>query len=219
MSDTREAGILIVDDEPGILEVLQVVLADSGFSRVYTATSGIECLKILAREKDRVHVVIMDEVMPGLAGSATFEHLVQVHPYIVGVVFISGHIKQPQYEDIVERRRSERAFALGFCEKPFDLELLVEKVNEAVGFIMAKRKTNATPPIASIMESLAWIQSKLVEIQLDKGWPLPQEKGISRLLRDLGWEVVKIVLIGALVFLLLFFGVGDLLRAAIGIAK
>ena len=61
--DTRQYGILAVDDEDAILESLELTLGDE--YRVFTATSGEEALEILDREE--IALVISDQVMPGIA--------------------------------------------------------------------------------------------------------------------------------------------------------
>jgi diguanylate cyclase (GGDEF)-like protein len=57
--------ILVVDDEPGIIRMLQVTLQRRGFG-VLTATSGREALEIVGREP--VDLVLLDIMMPGLDG-------------------------------------------------------------------------------------------------------------------------------------------------------
>ncbi len=57
-------GILVVDDEEGIRESLEMTL--EGDYRVYTAPGGAEGLEILERED--VALIIADQVMPGMSG-------------------------------------------------------------------------------------------------------------------------------------------------------
>lgn len=58
-------SILIVDDEPILLEMLLDIFHDEGFT-VYTATNGDEALAILAHQ--RVTVVLTDFMMPNFSG-------------------------------------------------------------------------------------------------------------------------------------------------------
>ena len=64
---TPEARILIVDDEPNIVELLSVSLKFQGFE-VHTASSGPAALD-RAREV-RPDAVILDVMMPGMDGSS-----------------------------------------------------------------------------------------------------------------------------------------------------
>lgn len=62
---SAQASILVVDDEPGILEFLRFVLQDYGY-HVYTARNGLEALTSI--QQDRPDVVLTDLMMPGLDG-------------------------------------------------------------------------------------------------------------------------------------------------------
>ena len=62
---TRAPVVLVVDDEPGIIRMLQVTLQRRGFG-VITATSGREALEVVGRKP--VDLVLLDIMMPGLDG-------------------------------------------------------------------------------------------------------------------------------------------------------
>jgi len=66
----REHMILAVDDDPVNLRVLQTVLADEPYE-IVTAASGKEAMEILNRLGERVGLVILDVMMPGLSGYET----------------------------------------------------------------------------------------------------------------------------------------------------
>ncbi|OLN31223.1 Nitrogen regulation protein NtrX [Desulfovibrio sp. DV] len=57
--------ILVVDDDPHILEVLEVRLVSAGYD-VITATDGLEALDVLSRKT--VRLVISDIRMPAWTG-------------------------------------------------------------------------------------------------------------------------------------------------------
>jgi two-component system response regulator HupR/HoxA len=69
-------GILIVDDEPAILESLELTLG--GDYRVLTATSGEDGLEILRREE--VALIISDQVLPTLSGVEFLERTLEICP-------------------------------------------------------------------------------------------------------------------------------------------
>ncbi len=74
--DARPYGILIVDDEPAILESLEITLG-SGY-RVFTATRGEDGLAILDRED--VALIITDQVLPGMSGVEFLEKAMERNP-------------------------------------------------------------------------------------------------------------------------------------------
>lgn len=58
--------VLVVDDEPGMVNILEIVLERAGYS-VLTALDGLQAMRVLADEQP--DLVILDEMMPGLTGS------------------------------------------------------------------------------------------------------------------------------------------------------
>ncbi len=69
-------GILIVDDEPAILESLELTLGDD--YRVLTAASGEEGLEVLKREA--VALIITDQVLPSMSGVEFLERAIELNP-------------------------------------------------------------------------------------------------------------------------------------------
>jgi CheY-like chemotaxis protein len=65
--------ILIVDDEKDVLSVTQIGLEMSTDWKVLTATSGSEAIAIAAQHQP--DVILLDWMMPGMDGQATFDAL------------------------------------------------------------------------------------------------------------------------------------------------
>ncbi len=105
-------SILIVDDEPGIRELLSMILESAGHS-VVVAEDGIEAPKVLASRE--VEVVITDLLMPERDG---LEFITEIRAKYPKVKFIAmsggGHIARDSY------LRIARNFGAHFIlEKPF----------------------------------------------------------------------------------------------------
>lgn len=64
--------ILLVDDEPDIIEILRFNLEHEGY-KICTANDGQEAIKVAAKEHP--HLIIMDVMMPNLDGIEACEHL------------------------------------------------------------------------------------------------------------------------------------------------
>ncbi len=71
----EEITILLVDDEPDILEIIGFNLSREGF-QVLTAENGEEALKIASRRKPQL--IILDVMMPKMDGIETCERLRQM---------------------------------------------------------------------------------------------------------------------------------------------
>lgn len=86
----RTYGILVVDDENCVRDVLKKVLLGRGF-RVWLASSGYEGLDVYHRFRARIDVVLLDVCMPELDGPQTLAALRQVAPH-VRCCFMSGYL-------------------------------------------------------------------------------------------------------------------------------
>ena len=70
--EKQEIKILLVDDEPDIIEIIKFNLEQKGY-QVFTASDGIEAIKIA--EKIIPHLIILDIMMPNMDGIETCEQL------------------------------------------------------------------------------------------------------------------------------------------------
>jgi two-component system cell cycle sensor histidine kinase/response regulator CckA len=114
--------ILMVDDEEQIVRSVSRLLVALGYT-VLTARNGSEAVEIFRRNHDRVALVILDMIMPGLSGGQTFEALRAVAPS-VKVLLSSGYSIEGQATTIMNRGCN------GFIQKPFGLAELSAKIKE-----------------------------------------------------------------------------------------
>jgi CheY-like chemotaxis protein len=114
MSNTN-GPILIVEDVPNVLELLEVTLKFKGYA-VITARNGEEALEVLA--KQRPALIITDILMPKMDGYAFVQKLrLNVDTRGLPVVFLSATYVTPEDKEF--------ALSLGaarFIEKPIDAE-------------------------------------------------------------------------------------------------
>jgi two-component system, NtrC family, nitrogen regulation response regulator NtrX len=115
--------ILIVDDETGIRESLQGVLADEGYETA-SVESGEECLKLLRREHS-FEVVLLDIWLPGMDGLETLERIRELDD-APEVIMISGH------GTIETAVRATKLGAYDFLEKPPSIEKTLILVKNAI---------------------------------------------------------------------------------------
>lgn len=79
-----KATILVVDDQPEILENLELVLESEGY-QVHTASDGVEALHVL--QSQPVSLILADIAMPRMNGYQLFER-VRENPQWVAVPFM-----------------------------------------------------------------------------------------------------------------------------------
>jgi two-component system, cell cycle sensor histidine kinase and response regulator CckA len=116
--------ILIVDDEPTILEVTGDILNTLGYE-VLIAKSGPEAVHLYWQQADRIDLVILDMVMTNMGGEDTFDLLKAIRPD-VRVILFSGYSMTGQVQQLMERG------CRGFIPKPFRMADLAKKVREVL---------------------------------------------------------------------------------------
>jgi DNA-binding NtrC family response regulator len=117
--------ILVVDDEPFVLNIVSCVLEQAGFT-VLRASCAREALVVAGLHSDHIHLLLSDVVMPGLSGPSLADRLALIHPE-TEVIFMAGLPDSPEVCDrILSRGRA-------FLAKPFVPRTLLEKVNQVLG--------------------------------------------------------------------------------------
>lgn len=115
-------AILVVDDELPIVETLGRALGD--LYAVFSATSGVEALDILAREE--IAVIITDQRMPGLTGVQLLERAKHIKPNTLGILS-SAYFDNAALSDALNL-----GTVRGYVHKPWNLTDLRRRVNEVV---------------------------------------------------------------------------------------
>jgi two-component system, NtrC family, nitrogen regulation response regulator NtrX len=116
--------IMIVDDEPSILQSLQGLLSDEGFE-VTTASNGYEALQRIQTETP--DLILLDIWMPGLDGLETLKEVKKDNPHIQ-VIMITGH------GTIETAVQATKLGAFDFIEKPLAFERVIVAINNALNF-------------------------------------------------------------------------------------
>ena len=136
MSDSHQASILIVDDDPASLGIMQEILCNQG-ARLVTATSGEEALRKVL--DDDFAAIIMDVRMPGIDGFTTASMIRErKRSRYTPIIFVTAHA-----EDVSTMFKSYRAGAVDFISKPVIPDVLRSKMSVFVGLHDMNRMLNA----------------------------------------------------------------------------
>jgi signal transduction histidine kinase/CheY-like chemotaxis protein len=114
--------ILLVDDEPSVLDVAARMLTGLGYE-VTTALSGQEGLRIF--EQDHFDLVITDHVMPEMTGMRLAERILQKRADTPVILFTG-------YSDTVSRQITKQAGISEFVMKPLVKRELAETVRRVL---------------------------------------------------------------------------------------
>ncbi len=119
------ATILVVDDEPTVLETVRDGLAAHGY-QVLTAGSGEEALQVEQAHQGVIALALVDVVMPVMSGPDVAQRLHQARPDLK-ILFMSGFST-----DVVVVHGVTAGDPL--LVKPFSLESLARKVHELLDY-------------------------------------------------------------------------------------
>ena len=114
--------ILFVDDEHIITAVGKQMLKGLGYE-VLLARSGKEALGMYKDNREKIDLVILDMILPGMSGGETCERLREINPRIK-VLLSSGNDMNSEVKGILEQGCN------GFIQKPFNMTNLSEKLRQ-----------------------------------------------------------------------------------------
>ena len=93
---------------------------------VLTARHGKEAIEAYRQNRQKVAMVILDLIMPGMGGGETFDRLKEIDPEIK-VLLSSGYSINGQATEILQRGCD------GFIQKPFNLNQLAGTIQKILG--------------------------------------------------------------------------------------
>ena len=118
---TGSETILVVEDEPGVRELVRRVLERYGY-RVLIAATPHDALELAARHVDPIHLLISDVVLPEMSGRSLASQIVASRSD-VRVIYMSG------YTDNAIVHHGVLDPDTPFLQKPFTPEALARKVH------------------------------------------------------------------------------------------
>ncbi len=122
--------VLIVDDEPAILDLMREVFTRDGYT-VLHASRGAQALRLADRYDDPIDLLVTDIVMPGMTGLELADELRLRRPE-TKVLLLSGHLDDRE-EVLQGLARTPYLFLL----KPFTVKELEDKVRGLLTLPMA----------------------------------------------------------------------------------
>ncbi len=116
--DLTGLRVLLVDDEPHLLEIGQNLLESYGLE-VTTAPDGESALDLLATMAHRPDGVILDLNMPGMGGARCLSEILKRYPELP-VIVATGYLDPERREELLAKGAAD------FIEKPFSFERVLQ---------------------------------------------------------------------------------------------
>jgi DNA-binding response OmpR family regulator len=119
-ADLAGKRVLVVEDEPDLLDLVQLMLERQGYEVLAAVTPG-EALRLANAHTGTIHLLITDVVMPEMNGRALADKILALHPQIK-CLFTSGYTA-----DVIAHHGVLDA-GTAFIQKPFFRNALAAKV-------------------------------------------------------------------------------------------
>ncbi len=119
----RGETILVVEDEPEMLQVVKVMLESLNY-RVHTAANGREAQAVYDSHRDEIALVLTDMMMPEMGGMELFKVLKEKYPGVRVVVMTGYPLKESRESQLLPQG------VAGFLEKPLLLEQVAAVISE-----------------------------------------------------------------------------------------
>jgi signal transduction histidine kinase len=124
MHQGKTGSVLVVDDDPDVLEATSMMLGEFGYN-VVSSSSAAEAIQAI--QSDHIDVVVTDIVMPEVSGINLLEKVHAIDAKIPVILMTA-------YADMEKVINALKMGAFDFIIKPFSLELLYHSVEKAVNF-------------------------------------------------------------------------------------
>jgi len=115
--------ILVVDDEPQILETTKFALEAHNY-HVLVANSGSEAISLCTQYKQKIAIALIDMMMPSMDGMATIESLQKINPQIK-IIVVSGFVPND--------KSRETSSIENFIAKPYTIYELLQTLKAVLG--------------------------------------------------------------------------------------
>ena len=120
----RGRRVLLVDDDPEIIESMRTVLESKGYE-ILVSRDGNQGL--LMAERENPDLVVLDMMMPKRSGFLVLERLRRSHPVPMRVIMITAN------EGSRHKAYAEMLGVDDYIRKPFAMDRLLDSVQRLVG--------------------------------------------------------------------------------------
>jgi two-component system, cell cycle sensor histidine kinase and response regulator CckA len=116
--------ILVVEDEPEILEVVNIMLKELGYTVLSVGTPS-EAIRLTHEHTQEIHLLMTDVVMPEMNGRDLSDQLLSLYPHLK-CLFMSGYTANViAYHGVLDE-------GVHFIQKPFSIKDLADVVRQVL---------------------------------------------------------------------------------------
>jgi PAS domain S-box-containing protein len=116
--------ILVVEDDEALRESISTFLDLHGY-KVLEASNGVEALSIAGQHAESIQVLITDMILSKMRGAEVAQEVAKISPQVV-TLFMSGYTDR----EVIDY--DPASSTVGFLQKPFALQTLLQKLREMI---------------------------------------------------------------------------------------
>ncbi len=116
--------ILLVEDEPMLLELLKSVFEEDGY-HIISALDGEEAVEIFRREAKHIRLVLTDMGLPKLGGWEILERLCEIDAN-VKIILASGFVDSEMRDEAIKKGAKD------FIQKPYVPDTILKRIREVL---------------------------------------------------------------------------------------
>ena len=121
--DSGKSKILVVDDDPEIIELFVDVLDRDGRFEIRTASTGYDAGMVT--QEFMPDLIILDYMLPDVNGNVVCQTIRQREEFNnTKIIIVSGVVNQDEINDLLKSGADE------FIKKPFNIERVIERVGQ-----------------------------------------------------------------------------------------
>ena len=121
--DSGKSKVLVVDDDPEIVELFVDVLERDGRFEVKTANTGYDAGMIT--QEFMPDLIILDYMLPDINGNVVCKTIRSKEEFAnTRIIIVSGVVNQDEINDLLKSGADD------FVKKPFNIEKLIQRIGE-----------------------------------------------------------------------------------------
>ncbi len=133
-NDKPLARLLVVDDDPDIVQILKMGLVKNGFL-VEAFTNPEEALQSFKSDAESYCLVLSDIRMPTISGIQLSKRVKEVNPLVKVVLMTAFEIRDNEFSKVFPSTQVD-----GFVQKPIGIKDLTDKVLSLIGDTKNRKK-------------------------------------------------------------------------------
>jgi len=139
----NDIKILLVDDEPDIIEIVSYNLKSEGY-QIFTATNGLEA--VTSAKKNSPHLILLDIMMPKMDGIEACEKIRKINS-LENVIIAFLTARGEDYSQVA----GFEAGADDYITKPIKPKVLVSKVKSLLRRLKSEKESEETYTVGDII--------------------------------------------------------------------